>query len=173
MQKFIIALASVIAIVALMFSFVAYERNPESPVLGAVSTLGISPLALNNILHYYQPIAFNTASSTLCAWKTTATTSLSSVGVTFTSAIGYSNTYELGIGNVITATTTGLVAAYTVPSGALASFMSTSTPSETLYPDNILPPNTWINLNVSTSSTGVNQVKGFCTITGRSLIASQ
>jgi hypothetical protein len=170
-NKIIGIVATVALLVGLFAAYVALRGNqaPISEQFGAVSTLLKSPLIFNGIAHYYQPIGFSQGTTTLCAYKTTATSTLTNASVQFTSTPAYATVYELGVGTYEGATTTGFVSTYGVGSGATASFNSTSTPSESSYPDNILPPGTWIDFNVSTTSTGKNQATGFCDFTLRGL----
>lgn len=106
------------------------------------------------------------ASSTVCAIQAPAATStLKSATMLFFSAPAYSTSYEIGESTTLNSTSTPIVASYTSGAGGTISQIIATT-TVTALPDGIVPPNAWINFNLSTSTaSGMNQATGECTAT--------
>lgn len=110
------------------------------------------------------------ASSTACAIQNplNATTTLTFATANITSSPAYAVTYELGESLTKNATTTAIVASWTVASNGVGQVVATTT--NTALVDSTVPPNAWINFNLSTSTaTGINQATGDCEVGFRKL----
>lgn len=167
MNKFIGVLAA-LALVVGIFAVYKADTVKVPTSYGGVPTLQQSPIAFNGINHYYQPVGFSTGTTTVCTWKTNATTTIAAFGVLVATSPSSQQTYEVGVGTTPGSVTVPLIASYTVASGAQAAFTATTTATfgGSTYNDGILPPGTWVSLK---NLTGTNTSTGWCTLTGRGL----
>lgn len=148
---------------ALIFSIIGLTKH-SSPTFGGTSPdFASAYISWGGINHWTYKQTMRQASTTLCDIQSpNATTTLSRATVNFTGTPSYTTTYELGQSVNAFATTTALVASYGVPAGTTPVFVSTSTVTA-LVPDGIIPPNTYVNLNISTSSASATFAPtGFC-----------
>lgn len=161
-MKYFVGLLTV-AIIALG-AFVYFRPAVVEQLAGSVPVIN-SPLQINGVSEYFFAQSFRIASSTACDFKTpNATTSIGKATVLISSSPNYAQTYELGYSATQDATTSALVASYTVGALAPAAFAATTTATAPV--DSLLPPNTHIVLNLSTSTaTGKNQAVGYCQLT--------
>ena len=145
-------------------AFVFTRPAPQEQV-GAVPSLP-NPLCINGVCEYYFSQAFRTATSTLCDIQTpAATTTVGKITAYFTTSPSYAQAYELGYSATRNATTSALVASWTIPSGGGTLSTISATTTATAPVDGLLSPNTNIVLNASTStSAGLNQATGICEV---------
>lgn len=130
---------------------------------GAVSAIQ-SPLCLNGVCEYYISQSFRLGTSTACDIITpNATTSLGQLSAFIGTSLSYAQAYEWGYSQTRNATTTAIVASYTVGANVAAGIVINATTTATLPLDKLLPPNSNLVFNLSTSTaSGLNQATGLC-----------
>ena len=118
----------------------------------------------DGITRTYNRVAVSQATTTLCSIKSpAATTTLARATVNLTTTASYAFQLELANDPSAFATTTAIVAKWTTTASSPATIVATS--SVTALADGIVPPSTFINVNVSTSSGGTSATfapVGFC-----------
>lgn len=156
-------LGSVAIALSLVLSLVAVSKHTQ-PV-SAPSTQnfgGTSPdfasayINYGGVNHWAFKQPMKQATTTLCAVQSpVATSTLSSFSVNFSgSAASYLTSYELAEQSGPSATTSSsnaIVVSYDVLANAVPVFTATSTITS-VKPDGIIPPNSWIVLDLSTST---------------------
>lgn len=143
-----IVIAIILGIVAILgHSTVVQEVNRT---FGGTSPDITSPYVnFGGVIHWYSQASFNQASSTLCSLQSpVATSSLVTFTADFKSTPSYATAYMVGSGTR-NATTTSIIAVTQI---SLASSAFGSTAASSTAMGTIIPPNTFINLNVSTST---------------------
>lgn len=126
----------------------------------------------NGVRYDFVRQALIPASSTLCAIKTpSASSTIVSATANIASGNTYANDYQLGWGLTAGATTTNL-ARLTLAAGASNAAIATTTLTSSIGGgvDGVVPPNTYINFRVSTSSASATFIPvGACNVTFRGI----
>jgi len=140
-------------VIAIVLSVAAFFRSGpqglqgprgEDGQYGAVPVLE-SPLEVNGTREYRISVPMRTATTTLCSIRTPNATSTGWISARFVSAAIFSTSYEIGNGATAQATTTSL-ATFTIPASSNG-YSVAGTSSVAAY-----GPNTYLNVNLSTSS---------------------
>lgn len=163
-MKNILTIAAVALVVALgvVFTFRQPASEPQ-PQPGAVSVLQ-SPVTIDGVTHWYSKIAMRTATSTVCSIRTPAATTTLSFRAVWSTGASYATQYMVGYGSDTNSTTTSIVAAWTVGAGAKSVLAATTTATAPV--DALVPPNRFINVNLSTSSASATFAPiGECNVT--------
>lgn len=148
-------LTALVLIVVASFGFYIGKVTTHEPTkaiqAGSVSSPDVtSPyLSFGGVRSWAYSPDFRTATSTLCSIQSpAATTTLVSFTANFaTAAVSYANDYQAGNAATSQATTTNL-GKITVAANGLGTLVATSTS----LTDNIIPPLTFVNLRVSTTT---------------------
>lgn len=105
----------------------------------------------------------NVATTTLCAIKSpAATTTLISAGFQINTGTSTAATIDIGTSTIAYSTTTNLVSAFSVGSGALGSAGWTSVGGS--VQDNVMAPNTWVVVKTAGAGLGGYTYSGRCTV---------
>lgn len=143
--------ASIVALVVVLLalvaggSFYAGTQTVATPASGAISGPDISStyISVNGVQTYSYKLTFGKATTTPCSIQSPAATS-TIVDANFQINTGTSTaaTIDLGTGTTRYATTTNLIAAKSIASGASgnSNWVSAGGTAE----DNIMAPNTWV-----------------------------
>jgi len=125
--------------------------------------------SFNGISYWYNRTAIRTATSTLCSIKSPAATStLVSADAFFTSGAAYDTTYSMGWDSTAYSTTTALgTTGFTVGANAKSVVLvaTTTTAIGGTAQSGVIPPSSFINLKLSTSTAGASATyapAGFC-----------
>lgn len=158
-QKVLIALA-VVVVLGLGVTFprgnTVVERITQ---LGAVSSPELnSPFwSVNGVTSFYSRAKMRQATSTLCSFKSpTATSTLDHLTAIFSTTAGYATQYAWGNDPTAFSTTTIIVAPYAFASGARGEIVASTTKITAFTQNGVVPPNTFINLKLSTSTAGAS-----------------
>jgi len=104
---------------------------------------------------HFRRVAMRQATSTLCSFKTpSASSTLAHLSARFGTTASYATAYAFGNDTTAFSTTTILVAPYSAPANAQLSIVASS--SIAAMVDGVLPPNTFVNLKLSTSTAGAS-----------------
>jgi hypothetical protein len=158
--------ATVVGAVILVGGFVLFQKNPEVNVSVPVSAPESAPQSLagasgptsyfpcethNGVGWCFNREGLRAANVTVCSVRSPAATStLESATVLFQSVASYAATFQMGWGASNTATTTR-IAELTVGAGVKFATLIATT-SATALTDGVVPPNSFINVNVATGS---------------------
>jgi len=157
-------------VVALLGAYVFTHQTAPLPVqtqtnLGALSGPDIlSPyLSIGGVRSWYGSMDLRVGTTSVCAVQApAATTTLVSATARIDTAAGYATAWEIGNATTAFATTTslGLLGLAASTNGALI-----ATTSVTALKDGIVPPNTWINVRLATTTTSASfQPTGRCSV---------
>jgi hypothetical protein len=125
----------------------------KQPPLGALSSPDIaSPyLSFGGVRQWAGSMEMRSGTSTVCSIQSpAATTTLVSATARFDTTPGYTTIWMLGHATTAYSTTTALVASKTLASGARGDMVATTT----ALTDTRIPPSTFVNLALSTSTVG-------------------
>lgn len=156
-------LVGILAVAVLFVGYVAFKGNDEvAPVVvpaGALSSPDIaSPyLSFGGVRRWAYTQDMRQASSTLCSIQAPAASStLVSLTALFstTAAIGATQ-YAFGNDPTAFSTTTIIVAPYAAAAGAKLEIVASTTMNTAFVLNGVVPPSTYINLKLSTSTAGV------------------
>lgn len=161
----------IIAVVLLGLGMTFPRSNPVvqqiTQQLGSVAGPDISyqDMTFNGVPYRFVRTGFYTASSTLCSIKSPAVDSrLDHLSTFFSSVPSYATSYMIGFGTQ-NATTTSLVAVTQIAFGAISGGIASSTIASSTS-SLLIPANSYVNLNYSTS-TGANVAGSGYAPTGR------
>ena len=128
----------------------------ETQIAGAVPSLQ-NPLCIAGVCTYYQVQPMRLATSTACdLLSPNATTTIETVWANITGAPIYAQAYSLGYSSQRNATTSALYSPISLGASIGGVFATTG-------PNTVLPPNTHVVFNLSTStSAGLSQTAGYC-----------
>lgn len=144
----------------------------EKLKLGSITGPDItSPyLSVDGVKTWYKRVAVRTATSTLCSIKTPAATStIKHLSANLSSTASYATQYLWGHDTAANnATTTSLASIMGAAAGKAMVYVASSTVNDlfTGYYHGSVPPNTYLNLNLSTSTAGASAAyapAGYCT----------
>lgn len=143
-------------------------QGPQGPAgagnLGAATgpNLLFPFINLNGVTHLPYSAVFNRASTTLCSYKVTATSSLLYASATVTTASTTATYYEWAKALGPAATTTSL-GKFALGSGAQGTMIASSTGNQSGVDSNVVfAPNTYLNLKVGGAAGDTNVLVGTC-----------
>lgn len=160
-----VILAIIMAFVALTHGGTVGPAGKDGESFGSVSgpDVQFQDMTFNGIPHRFVQTGFITASSTICAMKSPSVDSrLEHVSVRFATLPSYATSFMVGSGT-INATTTSIIANIQLSYAASAT-NQTSVGSSTSSV--LIPANTFVNVNYSTSTSANVASSGFAP-TGR------
>jgi hypothetical protein len=113
--------------------------------------------SFNGVTYWYNRVVMKTASSTLCSIKSPAATStLVSATALFTKTATYATVYELGWDTTRYSTTTALgTTEFSIGANSMGTIIG-STTAVMMGQSGVVPPSTYINLKLSTSTVGAS-----------------
>lgn len=153
-NKFLAVLVTVLVLTGVV-AFKDQNVNVNVPEFnaGAVSGPDVNGpyLSVNGVTSFYDKATMKQATSTLCSFKSpNATSSLFSFSADFTTTHGGITAYALGNDPTAFSTTTIITAPTQMTYGANVQGTAFASSS-----NNIIPPNTYVNLKLSTTTAGV------------------
>lgn len=162
----------VLAVAIVLVGFVAFTKsvNTETVVkevqkLGSVvsSELPDNNFSFGQVRRWAYGPKMNVATTTLCAIKSpSATSTLISAGLQVFTGTSTSATIDIGTSTTAFATTTNLVSAFSLASGAVGATGWTSAGGSAQ--DNIMAPNTFVVVKTAGAGLGGYTYGGKCTV---------
>lgn len=167
MKKFLYFLLGLVACTAVFFiargvyNVVPSIEPQKGSAVGPESSNSYQ--CYNGVCTYYAKAVMSPATTTICSLKSpSATTTIISPRALFVPSVTYANNFEVGLASNAFATTTSL-GKITIAANGSGELVGTTT--VTALKDGVVPPNSYINFRVSTSTASATFAqKGTCVV---------